>query len=202
MFSEDVIRFRESETENHLIENEDGSFTFTDPDDALLAIRVGDKLAHTALDGSVTVILVLSRTLDEDTGALTLTHDENTEAVDFFETVRIHATEDPNAAPIVDTDSGAPGVEYLPEESVSDEVEQITGWYYDDALEGKVKVTILAAGFALSFSDDRALPEYTILTPEQMDDDQSIAELEATPTLKRVATETQQKEQPSNRIVF
>ena len=125
MFSEDVIRFRESETENHLIENEDGSFTFTDPDDALLAIRVGDKLAHTALDGSVTVILVLSRTLVEDTGALTLTHDENTEAVDFFETVRIHATEDPNAAPIVDTDSGAPGVEYLPEESVSDEVEQI-----------------------------------------------------------------------------
>ncbi len=84
----------------------------------------------------------------------------------------------------------------------SHEVEQITGWYYDDALEGKVKVTILAAGFALSFSDDRALPEYTILTPEQMDDDQSIAELEATPTLKRVATETQQKEQPSNRIVF
>lgn len=84
----------------------------------------------------------------------------------------------------------------------SDEVEQITGWYYDDALEEKVKVTILAAGFALSFSDDRALPEYTILTPEQMDDDQSIAELETTPTLKRVATDSHQEKQPSNRIVF
>ena len=90
------------------------------------------------------------------------------------------------------------------------EPEQITGWYYDDALEDQVKVTVLASGFSMSFDNELDEPVYTILTPEQMDDDDSISVMENTPTLSRVnvidttnkttdKTEAQPKKKP---IVF
>ena len=125
VFAEDVVLVKETAEANHLTANADGSFTFTEPDETLLALRSGDKLAHTALDGSVTVILVQSRSLDESAGALTLSHDAAAEAPVFFSTVRIDTAEDPDAEPIVDMSTAAPGVEYLPDESVSGEVQRI-----------------------------------------------------------------------------
>ena len=125
VFAEDVVLVKETAEANHLTANADGSFTFTEPDETLLALRSGDKLAHTALDGRVTVILVQSRSLDEASGTLTLSHDAAAEAPVFFSTVRIDTAEDPDAEPVVDMSEASPGVEYLPDESVSGEVQRI-----------------------------------------------------------------------------
>ncbi len=124
VFAEDVVLVKETAEANHLTANEDGSFTFTNPGETLLALQPGDKLAHTALDGSVTLILVQSRHLDAD-GSLTLKHDGSADAPVFFETVRIDTADDPNGEPTVDMSDATPGVEYLPEERVSGEVQRI-----------------------------------------------------------------------------
>ena len=124
VFAEDVLLVRETAAQNHLSDNGDGSFTFTAPDASVAALQVGDKLAYRGLDGSITVILVLSLSLDEN-GSLTLIHDEKAEASSFFNTIRIDAADDPEGDPTVDMSSASPYVEYLPDESVSAEVDQI-----------------------------------------------------------------------------
>ena len=82
------------------------------------------------------------------------------------------------------------------------EPEQITGWYYDDDLDDQVKVTVLAAGFSMSFNSEMDEPVYTILTPEQMDDEGSIQHIEATPTLNRVREVDKAEKSSKKKIVF
>ena len=84
------------------------------------------------------------------------------------------------------------------------DIEQITGWYYDDSLGNKVKIIIMAAGFNYSFDDEPDKPHILILEPGQFDDDDIINKLEQTPTKTRANTneyvtdkqsKTQQQEQ-------
>ena len=125
VFAEDVVLVKETEEFNHLTENEDGSFSFSQPGPAMLALQAGDKLGFTDLEGSVNVLLVQSCVLDEETNTLTLTMDEDADVPVFFDTVRVSAAGDPNAPAQVDMSTAAPGVEYLPDEDISGEVEQI-----------------------------------------------------------------------------
>jgi len=109
------------------------------------------------------------------------------------------------------------------------EVDVIWGAAYDSSLDERIKITVLAAGFNMSYEDETpAQPQrpfikrptvappapvtqdrvddeygkgalskmtnakYVILTPEQMDDDEVIAQLEKSPAYKRKPEERKQ----------
>ena len=69
------------------------------------------------------------------------------------------------------------------------ELEQITGWYFDDALDDEVGFTLLAAGFDMSFDekfDSDENDSFFVLRPEDMDDDAVIQMMEKTPAFNRI----------------
>ena len=69
------------------------------------------------------------------------------------------------------------------------ELEQITGWYYDDSLNDEVRFTVLAAGFGMTFDeqfDTQKFEHFMVLSGDQIEDDNVINVLENTPTYTRV----------------
>ena len=76
------------------------------------------------------------------------------------------------------------------------DLEQITGWYYDDTLAGEVRFTVLAAGFEMTYDeqfDSQDYKHYMVLSPDQMDDDKAIARIEQTPTYVRITKSINKK---------
>lgn len=80
----------------------------------------------------------------------------------------------------------------------NNEPKQITGWYFDDTLENKVKLTVLASGFSIKFENEPEEPDFMILKPNQFDDENAILKMEQTPTRNRTMLKatTEQGEAP------
>lgn len=84
----------------------------------------------------------------------------------------------------------------------SSELEQITGWYYDDTLDDEVRFTVLAAGFNMTYDeqfDSQDYEHYMVLTPNQMDDDAAIRDLEQTPAYQRITESINKKTLPPSK---
>jgi len=87
VYGADVVRVREQNGANVLTKNGDGSYTITNAENRVRALDAGGKLAHTAADGNLTVVVIASIRVNGTT--VTFTADENASLADVFDYVRI-----------------------------------------------------------------------------------------------------------------
>ena len=123
IFREGTVILQETETENHIVKKEDGSYTITGAEASALALRAGDKIGYKMLGDQLDVFLVESIvSVSGDTVVFTENPDVNMET--FFETIRIDDMPDPETVEY-DTSEMMPGFTVREENDLAKEVAPI-----------------------------------------------------------------------------
>ena len=120
IFREGTVILQETDAQNHITKNADGSYTIAGADETALALQAGDRIGYKMLDDQLDVFLVESIvSIDGDTLVFTENLDVNMET--FFETIRIDDMPDPETVEY-DTSEMMPGFSYRGEGDLSAEV--------------------------------------------------------------------------------
>ena len=120
IFREGTVILRETEEQNHIAKNEDGSYTITGADASALALQGGDKIGYKKLDASLDVFLVES-VISQSGDTVVFTESLEIDMETFFDTIRIEEAP-PSDAVEYDTSDIAPGFTYRGEGDLSEEV--------------------------------------------------------------------------------
>ncbi len=95
---------------NQITDNGDGSYTITNADSSFTSMKAGDTFSYAYGDGDI--LLVKAAAVFVDGTTVTVTKDSNADLTDFFDYIKLEATEDgSNLA--VDNSNLADGVTYL-----------------------------------------------------------------------------------------
>ncbi len=123
IFREGTVILQETETENRITKNEDGSYTITGADASALALRAGDKIGCKMLGDRLDVFLVES-VVSVSGDAVVFTENPDVNMETFFETIRIDDMPDPETVEY-DTSDMMPGFSVREEGDLATEVAPI-----------------------------------------------------------------------------
>jgi len=114
VYSDDTVRVIEKNGINQLKNNGDGSYTIYNADASVRGLSVGDKFSHTALDGTITVLLVGKISVKGKT--VTITENKDATLEDIFDYYKLEENSE-TAEPYFDSDGMDEGVTYVDEEA-------------------------------------------------------------------------------------
>ena len=109
VYHDEVSILEESEESNLITDNGDGTYTITNTDESVKALKVGDIFSYNYSDGSILPIKIAFISVDGDT--VTIQKDEDLALTDVFEVVKVESDGGGNTVS-VDEDTLGEGVSY------------------------------------------------------------------------------------------